>query len=113
MKLFLSRLPIFYGLVALLVITFATTAVGVQITTTNLPTGVVGQAYRINLTANEGQPPFSWDIIENTLPPGLNFNFDEAFGYISGIPTANGAYYFTVQVTDSDLQTATKAFSLP
>ena len=111
MKVPKSGLHVWLSL-ALLLLCLPIRTVAVQITTTNLPSGAVGEGYRLNLTAGDGQPPYSWQIISNSLPSGFDFSYDEAFAYISGIPAHGGAYYFTVQVTDADSQSATRSFNL-
>ena len=44
--------------------------------------------------------PFTYSIIAGTLPPGLSL--DANTGIISGEPTAQGIYNFTVKATDTD-----------
>lgn len=60
-----------------------------------------GAAYSDQITT-AGAAPFSWSVLEGTLPPGLNLL---ANGQLSGIPQANShsvrPYMFKVQVTDS------------
>ena len=70
-----------------------------QITTTSLPAGPQGQAYYAVLGATGGVPPYSWSITAGSLPTGLNPLSSN--GVISGTPTKQGTYPFTVQVADS------------
>ncbi len=81
------------------------------INTTSLPNGNVGSAYSATLSASYGTPPYSWGLADGSgpLPPGLAL---AATGVISGTPTTAGTYPFTVQVTDSNMNTATKALSI-
>jgi hypothetical protein len=44
------------------------------------------------------------------LPPGLSLN--AATGVVSGVPTANGTFPFTIQVTDSVFSVASVACSI-
>jgi len=77
----------------------------------DLPPGMVGDKYDVDLTPNGGSGPYQWDIIDYTaLPSGLQL--DE--GKISGIPdpVAEGITNFTVQVTDSTGATGRRDFAL-
>jgi len=71
----------------------------VTITTTSLPEGRIGQPYGLRLEASGGTPPYTWSLIEGSLPPDLGL--DASTGLIAGIPTQEGAFSFTIQVTDS------------
>lgn len=84
---------------------------GLSILTTSLPNGAVGTVYPTqNLSAGGGQPPYRWTITTGTLPPGLTL--DGIFGRISGTPTSNGKYPFTLSVTDNQANTATANLSI-
>ena len=68
-----------------------------EITTLNLPDGIVGEAYRHSLRARRGTVPFTWTVTP-ALPSGLAL--DSNTGNISGVPTAVSAkssYRFTVK----------------
>jgi hypothetical protein len=81
------------------------------ITTTSFAAGTQNAAYSATLTATGGISPYSWTLINGTnLPAGLNLN--ASTGAITGTPTANGATNFTVQVSDKNSATATKALSI-
>ena len=80
------------------------------ITTTSLPAGTVNQGYSTNLQAANGATPYGWSIISGALPSGLQL--DASAGEISGYPAIAGTFTFTVQVRDSDGQTATKQYSI-
>ena len=73
---------------------------GVTITSTGLPSGLVGIAYSAQLTAAGGTQPYSGWTASGSLPPGLTLN--AATGVISGTPTtATGSpFSFTVTVKD-------------
>ena len=80
------------------------------VTTTSLPSGTQNAAYSATLTATGGTTPYSWSITVGTLPAGLTLA--SATGVISGTPTGTGTSNFTVQVTDTNSATATKALSI-
>ncbi|MGH9732684.1 MAG: beta strand repeat-containing protein [Candidatus Acidiferrales bacterium] len=88
-----------------------------SILTTSLSNAAQGSPYNSPLTASGGVPPLTWAITAGGLPPGLSLN--TTTGQISGIPTAQGTFSFTVKATDSALlppnqqpQTATQGLSL-
>ena len=72
------------------------------IITNSLPGGSEGVAYQAAIQASGGILPYKWNILEGTLPPGLEMTPAEDL-QISGIPAAAGAYPVTVQVKDSNI----------
>jgi uncharacterized repeat protein (TIGR03803 family) len=86
-----------------------TLAQTLSITTTALPAGITGQPYQTQLAAGGGQPPYSWAVISGNLPGGLVLNSN---GAITGTPTEQGTFPFTVQVTDHLSNAASKALSI-
>jgi virginiamycin B lyase len=81
------------------------------ITTTALPNGTAGLPYSASVVARSGTAPYTWSLLEGTLPAGLTLS---ASGVIAGTPTAAGNFPFAVSVTDSSAssQPATQALSL-
>ena len=73
------------------------------VNTTSLPNGANGVAYNQTLAAFGGQPPYIWTNNSGVLPPGLTLATN---GVISGTPTANGTFNFTVKVTDAASNTS-------
>ena len=81
-----------------------------SITTTTLPGATFGTAYNQTLAASGGTPPYTWSISAGTLPRGLSLS---AAGVISGTPLVSGGpFNFTVMVTDSATNTATRPLSM-
>jgi hypothetical protein len=84
-----------------------------NITTTSLPTGTTGAPYSEPVNATGGIGNLSWTIVSpgtGPLPPGLDI--DLSTGMISGTPTTTGVFPFTVQVTDTILQSDTQDLSI-
>ncbi|HWP43417.1 MAG TPA: putative Ig domain-containing protein, partial [Blastocatellia bacterium] len=81
-----------------------------EVTSANLPSGVRGMAYSVQLSAAGGAPPFRWAISAGGLPSGLALGRNT--GIISGVPLATGSFSFTVDVTDSLSRTARKALAI-
>ncbi len=80
-----------------------------QITTTSLPSAIVGTAYSTQLSASGGVPPYSWSVAAGALPGGLALSNS---GAISGTPSASGTFNFTVRVADSASATASKSLNI-
>lgn len=70
------------------------------ISTTVLPDGQIGALYNGGLIAAGGSLPYVWSIISGELPPGLEL--DAFLGLITGTPTSNGSYVFTIRVSDAN-----------
>ena len=69
--------------------------------------GTVGTAYSQSVAgASGGASPYTYAIASGTLPAGITL---AANGTLSGTPTANGTFNFTVKATDSS--TGTGPFS--
>jgi hypothetical protein len=78
-----------------------------SIPATTLPSGSIFGAYSATITAVGGVPPLAW-AVNGTLPPGLTLGASTTdTETISGTPTTQGVYTFTLQVTDSTGTTAT------
>jgi hypothetical protein len=69
------------------------------LTTGDLTHGTVGASYSFVLQKAGGAPPYTWSLESGALPPGLTLNANT--GTISGSPTEDGAFTFTVKLTDS------------
>jgi len=82
-----------------------------NITTTSLPGGSIGQAYSQTVAATGGIGARTWSISAGTLPAGLNL--DATSGTIAGTPILPaGTSNFTVRVQDALGQSDTQDLSI-
>ncbi len=89
------------------------TASALAITNTTLPSGRVGAAYSVTLTATGGTAPMTWSISAGTLPAGLSLS--ATTGVLSGTPTAavaGASLTFDVHDSGSPTQTMTATLIL-
>lgn len=70
---------------------------------------VVGEPFNYTLSVSGGTPPYAWNVVVGSLPPGLVLG--STTGTISGTPTATGRYAFTYAATDA-AQTSSQAVGL-
>ena len=70
----------------------------------------VGFAYSSSVVATGGTPPYTFSIISGSLPPGLTLN--PFTGAITGTPTSEGTFTYTVEVTDATGATATASCTI-
>jgi len=80
----------------------------VYIVTDTLPDGVIGVEYEQIIVAS-GTPPIVWSLENGNLPQGLTF--DTLLGSISGIPTIEDTFNFTLKISNSE-GFHTKPFSI-
>ena len=73
------------------------------------PNGFVGTAYNQPFTASGGVAPYTFTRTSGTLPPGLTMPVN---GLLSGTPTTQGTYTFTVQATDSNNCTGSRDYTV-
>jgi hypothetical protein len=63
--------------------------------------GIMGKAYADTLLAAGGTGAYSWDVAQDSLPPGLAL---DASGIIAGTPTRTGTWSFVVRATSGAQQ---------
>jgi|GEM_PF-4497920 len=71
-----------------------------NIATTNVPDGVVGQAYSKDILGEGGRTPYAWSHT-GSLPTGLSLVADGTKYILQGTPTATGAATITVTLRDA------------
>lgn len=64
-----------------------------------LPNGIVGTNYNQLLTGSGGTAPYSFSVINLSVPGGLSLSSN---GLLSGVPTGFGTFNFTVRATDAN-----------
>lgn len=69
------------------------------ITPSSLPDGALGTAYTPVFSASGGVAPYTWGVTAGALPPGVELR---SIGNLTGAPTAEGNFSFTVTATDSN-----------
>lgn len=87
-----------------IIITY-TTVNPVTISGTNSSVTQVGRTYSQQNTAASGATPYTYSVSAGSLPAGTSLN--TSTGLVSGTPTTNGAFSYTIRVTDNIGQTAT------
>lgn len=88
--------------------TLTIAATALTITPTASATTQVGQSYSQTNVAGGGTTPYTYSLASGTLPAGTTLN--TSTGTVSGTPTTNGPFSYTIKVTDSTAsnpQTAT------
>ena len=84
-----------------------------EFTSTSLESGTLGVPYSGAITAGGAATPFTWAIISGALPPGLTLSSSSGTSVtISGIPTVEGSFNFTVQVTDASGTPLSQSFTI-
>jgi len=80
------------------------------ISTNNLNTGIIGQAYNQTLEATGGYGDYSWTVYSGMLPEGLSL--DASTGVLSGIPQSVSTVPLVLLVKDSVGRKAFKSLPL-
>jgi Putative Ig domain len=89
-------------------INVATQVIPLSIITASLPNGTVSSPYSTAVAATGGTTPYTWALASGALPTGLSLS---PSGAISGTPTQEGQFSFSVRVADSSSHTATAPLS--
>jgi hypothetical protein len=81
------------------------------LTPSRLPDTPAGTSFFFRVDAVGGKGSFDWNLIAGNLPPGLTLSRD---GYITGTPTTEGEFPFTLEVSDQSqpAQRASAEFSM-
>jgi hypothetical protein len=74
-----------------------------------LPTATVGVSYSQTLAVTGGTLPYTYSLVDGTVPAGLSLS---AAGVLSGAPTSPGTSIFTVLIIDANGVRATQSFRL-
>jgi hypothetical protein len=90
-------------------ISSASTTLGISTTQNWMLTGTVGKAYDVpvSVTNAASSPTPTWSVVSGQLPPGLSIG--ASTGHITGTPTTEGTFYFTLQVSQNG-SVATKQY---
>ena len=87
-----------------------TVSAPLAVPTTALAVPTKGQPFTTPVATTGGRGPNAFAVSSGALPAGLAI--DPASGTVSGTPTANGSFPFTVRATDADGRVASKPFTL-
>lgn len=80
---------------------------------TTLPAGDTVNPYNELVHASGGTGlGYTFTLLSGTLPPGVSFISASPSARLIGLPTTQGSYPFTLQVTDSAANVATQALTL-
>ncbi len=80
------------------------------ITTEDLPSAKVHRYYEVALEAQGGVLPYTWSLVDSSLPQGLTL--DGPAGKISGTCEVTGDFPLLIQVKDDEDNKQTKDFTL-
>jgi Putative Ig domain/Galactose oxidase, central domain/Kelch motif len=75
----------------------------------SLPNGKVGHSYSKNMSAGGGSSPYTFTVSSGSLPPGLTLS---SGGSLSGTPTTEGMFTFTIQAQDRNGCTGSRQYTV-
>lgn len=73
---------------------------GLNIITTEFPDGNVNSYYDAIIESRGGEEPYTYQVVDGELPSGLTLN--EETGLVTGTPTTEAEYTFTIECTDNN-----------
>lgn len=83
--------------------------VNLVITTSTLPTPILGRSYNQTIGTAGGTSPITFAVTSGLLPNGLTL--DPSTGSITGTPSTSGSYSFTITATDANGVTSSQSYS--
>lgn len=89
--------------------TFTVTCPTITIAPATLPAATIGVAYNQTITTSGGTAPYTFAVTAGALPPGLTLS---SGGLLSGTPTTDGVFNFTITATDSAGCQGSRPYSL-
>lgn len=89
-------------------VTYNVSAPSISLSPASLPSTKVNNSYNQTITASGGRAGYTFTYT-GTIPPGLSLN---SSGTLSGTPSSQGTYSFTVIATDADGYTGSRAYSI-
>jgi hypothetical protein len=81
-----------------------------EITAGTLPVGALHENYQATVFVTGGVRPYTWTLVDGTLPPGLALN--SLSGAIAGKPTEAGSFSFQAQIHDAHADTVSGGLSI-
>jgi hypothetical protein len=85
------------GAACLLLWSAIAAAQGINVTPSTIPVPVQGVPYSVTFVGSDGVAPYQFLVSTGMLPPGLSLS---AGGSLTGTPTTDAAYSFTITVSD-------------
>lgn len=87
---------------------FTTQSEPLRLLAERLPDAVLNEPYSAPIEAVGGLRPYEFALRDGTLPPGVTLQG----GSVSGTPTSEGSYEFSIAVSDANLSSTFEAYTL-
>lgn len=81
----------------------------ITVSPSSLSSGFLGTPYNATISASGGAVPYTFAVTTGALPPGLSLS---SGGALTGTPTSNGSYDFTVTATDAGSCVGLRSYSI-